>query len=109
MLDEKVIITDFFGLVENELIDVLQCLSKRESWQTYTTGYEFPEDGDGDFEDGIMIFMETSNYGEVLLSDSEFFSYLELSCNKYLQDNPQNEEKVLTLLEKIKIALNLNN
>ena len=105
MLDKQVIIADFFGIVENNLMEVLSKLSHRESWQNYITGYEFPEDGD--FENGIMIFMETSSYGEVLLTDIEFFSYLEVTCDEYIKNNAQEAEEVRKLLKKIELALNI--
>ena len=103
MLDKRIVTKDFFYFIKPDLIEVLEYLSRRESWQESIVGYELPEDGD--FGNGILLFMNTTDYGEVLLNELEFYEKLKITCEEYINNYLQEKEKVEILMKKVKKVL----
>jgi hypothetical protein len=94
--------------LKSDLLDVLECLSNRESWQDHMMDYEFPEHSEEtEFKDGIMIFMNTTTYSEIVMNSSDFFGCLKETCMEFVGEHPQQEDQVHLLMDKIKAILDL--
>lgn len=107
--NESSIIQDYFSFLKDELIKVLECLSKGDPWQDHMMGYELPEHFDGiDLtNEGITIFMQTYEYTEINMGNSNFNSCLNEICAEYLIENPHNQELVDSLRIKVKEILKI--
>lgn len=102
------IVQDFFSFLKNDLVEVLECLSHREPWQDHMMGYELPEHSeDVEFNNGVMIFMNTASYHEIVMDNLDFYSCLEEICMEYVTETPEQKAQVYLLLDKVKTTLNL--
>ncbi|MCW6698852.1 hypothetical protein LG401_18070 [Bacillus pumilus] len=73
--DHQPVVQDFFSFLKNDLLEVLECLSNREPWQDHIIGYELPEHSeDIEFNTGVMIFMNTASYHEIIMDTPDFYS-----------------------------------
>ncbi|WP_446936015.1 hypothetical protein [Lysinibacillus fusiformis] len=108
MIDKQPVIQDFFSFLKSDLLEVLECLSNREPWQDYMMGYELPEHSEQiEFEEGIMIFMNTASYNEIIMDNSVFYGCLEEICLEFVAVNPEQKVQVYLLMDKINTILNL--
>ncbi|WP_042473890.1 hypothetical protein [Bacillus ndiopicus] len=108
LIDKQPVIQDFFSFLKSDLLDVLECLSKREPWQDHMMGYELPEHSEEiEFKEGIMIFMNTATYNEIIMDSSDFYGCLEEICMEFVGENPEQKVQVYLLMDKIKTILNL--
>lgn len=108
LIEKQPVIQDFFSFLKSDLLDVLECLSNREPWQDHMMGYEFPEHSEEtEFKDGIMIFMNTTTYSEIVMNSSDFFGCLKETCMEFVGEHPQQEDQVHLLMDKIKAILDL--
>lgn len=108
LIDKQPIIQDFFSFLKNDLLDVLECLSNREPWQDHMMGYELPEHSDEiEFKEGIMIFMNTASYNEIIMDSLDFHDCLEEVCMEFVGDNLDQKDRVYLLMDKTKSVLNL--
>lgn len=108
LIDKQPVIQDFFSFLKSDLLEVLECLSNREPWQDHMMGYELPEHSEEiEFKEGIMIFMNTTTYNEIVMNSSDFYGCLKETCMEYVGENPQQEDQVHLLMDKIKVVLNL--
>lgn len=106
--DKQPVIQDFFSFLKSDLLEVLQCLSNREPWQDHMMGYELPEHSEEiEFKEGIMIFMNTATYNEIIMNSSDFYGCLKETCMEFIEENPQQEDQVHLLMDKIKGVLNM--
>lgn len=108
LIDKQPFIQDFFSFLKSDLLSVLKCLSNGEPWQDHMMGYELPEHSDEvDFKEGIMIFINTASYNEVIMGSKEFYDCLKETCIEFIRGNPKQEEQVNLLMDKIKCIFNL--
>lgn len=99
---------DFFFFLKGELIEMLECLANGEPWRNYIMGFELPEHDDtGSFEEGVMIFMNTSTYNELHLDSITFYNHLQGVCGEYIIENPKDEMKIQEFMGKIKTILKI--
>lgn len=102
LIDKQPVIQDFFLFLKSDLLDVLECLSNREPWQDHMMGYELPEHSDEiEFNEGIMIFMNTASYNEITMDSSDFYSCLEEICLDFVDENPEKKVQVLRYIDEL--------
>lgn len=108
LIDKQPVIQDFFSFLKSDLLNVLECLSKREPWQDHMMGYELPEHSEEiEFKEGIMIFINTASYNEIIMSSSDFYGCLKETCMEFVGENQEQKIQVDVLMDKIKTVLNL--
>ncbi|MBU8711079.1 hypothetical protein KM924_01035 [Brevibacillus parabrevis] len=98
----------FFSFLKSDLLDVPECLSNGEPWQDHMMGYELPEHSEEiEFKEGIMIFINTSSYNEIIMKNIDFYDCLKETCVEFIRDNPEQKDQVNLHIDKIKVVLNL--
>lgn len=108
LADKQPVIQDFFSFLKSDLLDVLENLSNGEPWQDHMMGYELPEHSEEiDFKEGIMIFIDTASYNEIIMNNSDFYGCLKETCMEYIDKNPEQKDQVYLLMDKIKDTLKL--
>ncbi|MFD3271287.1 hypothetical protein ACE3MS_14305 [Paenibacillus dendritiformis] len=108
LIDKQPVIQDFFSFLKSDLLDVLECLSNGEPWQDHMMGYELPEHSEEiEFKEGIMVFINTSSYNEIIMKSTDFYDCLKEICVEFIGENPEQKDQVNLLIDKIKVVLNL--
>lgn len=108
LIDKQPFIQDFFSFLKSDLLNMLECLSNGEPWQDHMMGYELPVHSEEiDFIDGIMIFINTASYNEIIMNSLDFYGCLKEICVEFIDENPEKKEQVHLLMDKIKAVLNL--
>ncbi|MGN7941436.1 MULTISPECIES: hypothetical protein [Bacillaceae] len=106
--DKQPVIQDFFSFLKSDLLEVLECLSKGEPWQDHMMGYELPEHSEEiEFKEGVMIFITTSTYNEIIMKNIDFYECLKETCMEFIDESPERKNQVYLLIDKIKVVLNL--
>ncbi|MFE3577297.1 hypothetical protein [Lysinibacillus sp. NPDC059133] len=71
-------------------------------------GYELPEHSEEiKFKEGIMIFINTASYNEIIMNSSHFYGCLKETCKEFVGENQEQKIEVYVLMDKIKAVLNL--
>lgn len=108
LIEKQPVIQDFFSFLKSDLIKVLESLSKREPWQDHMMGYELPEHSEEiGFKEGIMIFINTASYNEIIMNSPDFYDCLKETCMEFVQENPHQKHQVHLFMDRIKTVLKL--
>jgi len=71
-------------------------------------GYELPEHSEEiEFKEGIMIFIYTAKYNEIIMNSTDFYGCLKEICKEFVGENQEQKIQVYVLMDKIRAILNL--